>query len=184
MNRTLSLSLLLTTVLLGSACARASEEAVSSPATATEAAAATASAAAVTAEATIDPELPLAIVHKTASCGCCGVWADHLKAAGFPVEIRDTDDMHPVKQRLGVPAGKASCHTAEIGGYMVEGHIPASDIKRLLTERPTARGLVLPGMPAGSPGMEMPDGYVQPYTVELVRTDGSTEPFAQHGKGG
>lgn len=178
MNRTLSLSLLLTTVLLGSACARASEEAVSSPATAT------ATAAAVTAEATIDPELPLAIVHKTASCGCCGVWADHLKAAGFPVEIRDTDDMHPVKQRLGVPAGKASCHTAEIGGYVVEGHIPASDIKRLLKERLTARGLVLPGMPAGSPGMEMPDGYVQPYTVELVLADGSTQPFAQHGQGG
>lgn len=178
MNRTLSLSLLLTTVLLGSACARASEEAVSSSATAA------AAAAAVTAEATIDPELPLAIVHKTASCGCCGVWADHLKAAGFPVEIRDTDDMHPVKQRLGVPAGKASCHTAEIGGYVVEGHVPASDIKRLLKERPTARGLVLPGMPAGSPGMEMPDGYVQPYTVELVLADGSTEPFAQHGQGG
>ncbi|MNB63662.1 hypothetical protein D3C81_686000 [compost metagenome] len=184
MNRTLSLSLLLTTVLLGSACARASEEAVSSPATATGTAAAAASAVAVTAEATIDPELPLAIVHKTASCGCCGVWADHLKAAGFPVEIRDTDDMHPVKQRLGVPAGKASCHTAEIGGYVVEGHIPASDIKRLLKERPTARGLVLPGMPAGSPGMEMPDGYVQPYTVELVLADGGTEPFAQHGQGG
>ncbi|MCO7469777.1 DUF411 domain-containing protein [Stenotrophomonas maltophilia] len=184
MNRTLSLSLLLTTVLLGTACARASEEAVSSPATATGTAAAAASAVAVTAEATIDPELPLAIVHKTASCGCCGVWADHLKAAGLPVEIRDTDDMHPVKQRLGVPAGKASCHTAEIGGYVVEGHIPASDIKRLLKERPTARGLVLPGMPAGSPGMEMPDGYVQPYTVELVLADGSTEPFAQHGQGG
>lgn len=178
MNRILSLSLLLTPVLLATACARASEEAVSSPATAT------ASAVEATAGATIDRELPLAIVHKTASCGCCGVWADHLKAAGFAVEIRDTDDMHPVKQRLGVPAGKASCHTAEIGGYVVEGHIPASDIKRLLTERPTARGLVLPGMPAGSPGMEMPDGYVQPYTVELVRTDGSTEPFAQHGQGG
>lgn len=182
MNRTLSLSLLLTTVLLGSACARASEEAVSSPAAATETASAV--AVAVAAGPTIDPELPLAIVHKTASCGCCGVWADHLKAAGFSVEIRDTDDMHPVKRRLGVPAGKASCHTAEIGGYVVEGHVPASDIKRLLTERPTARGLVLPGMPAGSPGMEMPDGYVQPYTVELVRTDGSTEPFAQHGQGG
>jgi len=184
MNRTLSLSLLLTTVLLGTACARASEEAVSSSSPATATATTAASAVAVAAGPTIDPELPLAIVHKTASCGCCGVWADHLKAAGFPVEIRDTDDMHPVKQRLGVPAGKASCHTAEIAGYVVEGHIPAEDIKRLLEERPTARGLVLPGMPAGSPGMEMPDGYVQPYTVELVRTDGSTEPFAQHGQGG
>lgn len=180
MNRILCLSLLLTPILLATACARASEEAVSSPATAT----ATASAVEATAGATIDRELPLAIVHKTASCGCCGVWADHLKAAGFAVEIRDTDDMHPVKQRLGVPAGKASCHTAEIGGYVVEGHIPASDIKRLLKERPTARGLVLPGMPAGSPGMEMPDGHVQPYTVELVLADGSTQPFAQHGQGG
>jgi hypothetical protein len=178
MNRILSLSLLLTPVLLATACARASEEAVSSPATAT------ASAVEATAGATIDRELPLAIVHKTASCGCCGVWADHLKAAGFAVEIRDTDDMHPVKQRLGVPAGKASCHTAEIGGYVVEGHIPASDIKRLLKERPTARGLVLPGMPAGSPGMEMPDGHVQPYTVGVVVADGCTQPFAQHGLGG
>lgn len=180
MNRVLSLSLLLTPVLLAAACARASEETTSATATAT----ATASAIAVTSEATIDPELPLAVVHKTASCGCCGVWADHLKAAGFPVEIRDTDDMHPVKRRLGVPAGKASCHTAEIGGYVVEGHVPASDIKRLLKERPTARGLALPGMPAGSPGMEMPDGHVQPYTVELVLADGSTQAFAQHGQGG
>ena len=178
MNRILSLSLLLTPVLLATACARASEEAVSSPATAT------ASAVEATARATIDRELPLAIVHKTASCGCCGVWADHLKAAGFAVEIRDTDDMHPVKQRLGVPAGKASCHTAEIGGYVVEGHIPASDIKRLLKERPTVRGLVLPGMPAGSPGMEMPDGHVQPYTVELVLADGSPQPSPQPGRGG
>lgn len=178
MNRILSLSLLLTPVMLATACARASEEAVSSPATATT------SAVEATAGATIDRELPLAIVYKTASCGCCGVWADHLRAAGFAVEIRDTDDMHPVKQRLGVPAGKASCHTAEIGGYVVEGHIPASDIKRLLKERPTARGLVLPGMPAGSPGMEMPDGHVQSYTVELVLADGSTQPFAQHGQGG
>lgn len=74
--------------------------------------------------------------------------------------------MHPARQRLGVPAGKASCHTAEIGGYAVEGPVPASDIKRLLKEKPTARGLLLPGMPAGSPGMEMPDGHAQPYTVE------------------
>lgn len=112
------------------------------------------------------------------------LWVGHLKAAGFQVDVRDTEDMNPIKVRLGVPVGKASCHTAEIGGYVVEGRIPAEDLKRLLAERPAARGLVLPGMPAGSPGMEMPDGYVQPYTVELVRTDGSTEPFAQHGQGG
>ncbi len=76
----------------------------------------------------VDPALPVAIVHKTASCGCCGIWVDHLKAAGFQVDVRDTDDMNPIKVRLGVPVGKASCHTAEIGGYVVEGHIPAEDI--------------------------------------------------------
>jgi len=178
MNRTLSLGLLLGTVLATTACARAAEESSAAPV------ASEAPAPAQASPSKIDPALPVAIVHKTASCGCCGIWVDHLKAAGFQVDVRDTDDMNPIKVRLGVPVGKASCHTAEIGGYVVEGHIPAEDIKRLLAERPAARGLVLPGMPAGSPGMEMPDGYVQPYTVELVRNDGITEPFAQHRQGG
>lgn len=179
MNRSLSFGLLLGSVLATAACARAAGESAAAP---------VADRATRTADtppaAPIDPSLPVAIVHKTASCGCCGVWVDHLKAAGFQVDVRDTDDMHPIKARLGVPVGKASCHTAEIGGYVVEGHIPAADIKRLLVEQPRARGLVLPGMPAGSPGMELPDGYVQPYTVELLRTDGSTEAFARHGQGG
>ncbi|HDS1123380.1 TPA: DUF411 domain-containing protein [Stenotrophomonas maltophilia] len=179
MNRSLSLGLLLGTVLATAACARAAEDAsAASPAGQAPAAPVTAS------PASIDAALPIAVVHKTASCGCCGIWVDHLKAEGFQVEVRDTDDMNPIKVRLGVPAGKGSCHTAEIGGYVVEGHVPAEDIKRLLAERPAARGLVLPGMPAGSPGMEMPDGYVQPYTVELVRTDGSIEAFAEHGQEG
>ena len=81
----------------------------------------------------------------------------------------------------GRAAGEGSCHTAEIGGYFVEGHVPAEDIKRLLAEQPDAKGLVLPGMPAGSPGMEMPDGRTQPYTVELVARDGTTAAFAHHG---
>jgi len=85
-----------------------------------------------------------------------------------------------VKQRLGVPYGKGSCHTAEIGGYFIEGHVPAEDIKRLLAEKPNAKGLVLPGMPMGSPGMESPDGTSEPYTVELVQRDGTTNPFSQH----
>jgi hypothetical protein len=80
-----------------------------------------------------------------------------------------------------VPHGKGSCHTAEVGGYLVEGHVPAQDVKRLLAEKPDAKGLVLPGMPMGSPGMEMPDGTVQPYTVELVKPDGSTSAYAVHG---
>ena len=124
--------------------------------------------------------LPRMAVHKTPSCGCCSVWIEHMKDAGFEVDVHDMVDMGPVKERLGVPYTKGSCHTAEVGGYLIEGHIPAADIKRLLEERPDARGLVLPGMPLGSPGMEVPEGQQQPYTVELVRRDGTTEPFAQH----
>ncbi|MEO5827806.1 MAG: DUF411 domain-containing protein [Luteimonas sp.] len=131
--------------------------------------------------ATAGVSLPLVIVHKTASCGCCGLWVEHMRQAGFPVEVRNLDDVTPVKQRVGVPLGKGSCHTAEVGGYFVEGHVPADDVKRLLAEKPVAKGLVLPGMPAGSPGMETADGRVQPYVVELVGEDGSTVAFAQHG---
>ena len=127
-----------------------------------------------------DTSLPLVVVHKTPTCGCCGLWVDHVREAGFPVEVHDMDDLGPVKQRLGIPYGKGSCHTAEVDGYAIEGHVPASDIKRLLEEKPDALGLVLPGMPMGSPGMEMPDGRSQPYTVELARRDGTTEPFASH----
>ena len=131
--------------------------------------------------ATADVSLPLVIVHKTESCGCCGAWVEHMQQAGFPVEVRNLDDVTPVKQRVGVPLAKGSCHTAEVGGYFVEGHVPADDVKRLLAEKPAAKGLVLPGMPAGSPGMETPDGRVQPYIVELVGEDGTTAAFAQHG---
>lgn len=128
--------------------------------------------------------LPPALVHKSPSCGCCGLWVKHLEDSGFQVEVRNSDDVNPVKQRLGVPYGKGSCHTAEIGGYFVEGHVPAEDIKRLLAERPEAKGLVLPGMPMGSPGMESPDGTSQSYTVELVRRDGATSPFSRHRRAG
>lgn len=125
--------------------------------------------------------LPVMLVHKNASCGCCNGWIEHMRAAGFSVEPRDVDDLDPVKGRVGVPFGKGSCHTAEVGGYFVEGHVPAADIKRLLAEKPDARGLVVPGMPAGSPGMEMPDGRTQPYVVELVGRDGTPSEFARHG---
>ena len=131
--------------------------------------------------ATADVSLPLVIVHKTESCGCCGAWVEHMQQAGFPVEVRNLEDVTPVKQRVGVPLAKGSCHTAEVSGYFVEGHVPADDVKRLLAEKPAAKGLVLPGMPAGSPGMETPDGRVQPYVVELVGEDGNTTAFAQHG---
>ena len=124
--------------------------------------------------------LPMMTVHRHPSCGCCGGWVAHMRQAGFPVTVVNVQDVMAPKRRLGVPASQASCHTTEVGGYVVEGHVPAGDIKRLLRQRPAARGLVLPGMPLGSPGMEVPAGRQQPYTVELVRHDGTTEPFAQH----
>lgn len=125
--------------------------------------------------------LPTVLVHKTATCGCCKLWVKHMEQAGFRVQTRDVDDLGPVKQRLGVPYGKGSCHTAEVAGYFVEGHVPAADVKRMLSEKPAARGLTVPGMPMGSPGMEVPDGSVQPYAVELVGRDGKTRVFSRHG---
>lgn len=126
------------------------------------------------------PGMPLVTVHKNANCGCCVLWVEHLRAEGFKVEVRNEENMDPIKVALGVPASKRSCHTAKVGGYFIEGHVPASDIKSLLTKKPKAKGLVLPGMPLGSPGMETPDGRKQPYTVEIVATDGATSAFATH----
>jgi hypothetical protein len=120
-------------------------------------------------------------VSKTPTCGCCGLWVTHLEKAGFKTEVRNFDDLTPIKQRLGVPASLGSCHTAEVGGHFIEGHVPADDIKRLLRERRQGRGLTVPGMPAGSPGMEVPSGRVERYDVLFVRDDGSTEVFATHG---
>ena len=124
--------------------------------------------------------LPMVIVHKSPSCGCCGAWVEHMRSAGFEVEVRDSDDLDPIKKSLGVPADKASCHTAQVGDYFVEGHVPADDVKRLLSEHPDARGLAVPGMPAGSPGMDVPSGSEQPYTVDLVAQDGSASIYANH----
>ncbi|WP_262071219.1 DUF411 domain-containing protein [Stenotrophomonas sp. Marseille-Q5258] len=144
----------------------------------------TAAPAAADAQSAAAPVSPAGhmVVHKSASCGCCGIWVDHVRRAGFSVEVRDTDDLMTVKQRLGVPLDKAACHTAEVGPYIVEGHIPATDIQRLLRERLLARGLLLPGMPAGSPGMEVPGMPVPGYTVELLGRDGRTTPFSRHGR--
>ena len=94
------------------------------------------------------------LVHKDPGCGCCVGWVRHLEDAGFAVTAEETADLEVVRKRLGVPADLAACHTAEIAGYVIEGHVPASAIRRLLKERPDATGLAVPGMPAGSPGME------------------------------
>jgi hypothetical protein len=125
--------------------------------------------------------LPPVLVHKSPTCGCCTAWVEHMRQAGFTVAIDETPDLEPIRKALGVPAGKGSCHTAEVGGLVIEGHVPAADIKRLLADPGDARGLTVPGMPIGSPGMEAPDGRVQPYTVERIDADGSTRVFATHG---
>jgi hypothetical protein len=125
--------------------------------------------------------LPGVTVHKNESCGCCNLWVARLRDAGFHVEVHDEDNLDAVKQRVGIPYGMGSCHTAEMQGYFIEGHVPVEDIMRLLRERPDAKGLAVPGMPAGSPGMEVPSGEVQPYEVLLVNKDGSTSVYSRHG---
>jgi hypothetical protein len=122
--------------------------------------------------------LPTVTVYKSPSCGCCEKWVTHMQASGFPVVTRDSDNLAVHKARLGVPVTMGSCHTAEVDGYLVEGHVPAADVKRLLVEKPRARGLVSPGMPASAPGMDDPRKI--PYEVLLVGNDGRTATFARH----
>lgn len=122
------------------------------------------------------------LVHRSPSCGCCMKWVAHMREAGFQVDVRENERMDEFKDTAGVPEGKRSCHTAQVGDYFIEGHVPAPDILRLLADAPRARGLTVPGMPVGSPGMEVPDGSVEPYAVELVHEDGTTSEFARHGK--
>jgi hypothetical protein len=125
--------------------------------------------------------LPKVVVAKDPSCGCCAAWIDHMRAAGFMVDVVETAELNRVKQRLGVPQDLASCHSAEVGEYVVEGHVPAAEVKRLLAERPRARGLAVPGMPMGSPGMEM-DGQSDTYEVVLFGPAGRTT-FARYAGG-
>lgn len=122
--------------------------------------------------------LPLVTVTKDPSCGCCDGWLEHIEAAGFPVRVLESDDMFSLKQRLGVPGDLASCHTAEVGGYVIEGHVPAAAVKRLLAERPAGVGLAVPGMPAGSPGMDFPGVDPEPYDVFLFDASGHN-PFSR-----
>lgn len=126
-------------------------------------------------------DLPRVSVTKSPSCGCCGAWVQHMRDAGFEVEVRDVADeaLSEFKRRLGLTPEQVSCHTAQVEGYFVEGHVPADDVKRLLAERPEARGLAVPGMPAGSPGMEM-GGVRDPYDTLLIGPDGRATVFARH----
>jgi hypothetical protein len=110
------------------------------------------------------------LVHKDPNCGCCTGWVQYLKAAGFAVTVEETSDLEGIRKRLGVPADLAACHTAEVKGYVIEGHVPASAVRQLLEKRPIAVGLAVPGMPAGSPGME--GGLPQKYDVVLFGPSG------------
>lgn len=152
------------------------------PAADTHAAAFHAASGAVTQDVAVPVAsgLPTLVVHKTPTCGCCHQWVAHMQQAGFTVQTHDHDDLAGIKTEHGVPRDKQSCHTALVDGYVIEGHVPADDVKRLLAERPDIRGLTVPGMPAGSPGMEMPDGRVDAYAVEAIGKDGGTTVFARH----
>jgi hypothetical protein len=121
--------------------------------------------------------LPTVVVYKNAGCGCCGEWEKHMRAAGFRVEGHSVADVMPMKRKLGVPDALQSCHTATVDGYVLEGHVPADDVKRLLRERTKVRGLAVPGMPVGSPGME--GGPPEPYSTVAFDESGSRV-FARH----
>lgn len=132
------------------------------------------------ATALADDALPVMTVYKAPTCACCGDWVEHMRAAGFTVEVEDVADMASIKNRHGVPGELSSCHTALIGDYIVEGHVPADDVKRLLADAPDALGITAPGMPIGSPGMEVEGQPAQPFDVLSFTADGRSQVFARH----
>ena len=121
---------------------------------------------------------PTITVYKDPNCGCCKKWIEHLVRNGYRVDAKDTPGMSEIKQTLGVPDRITSCHTAVVNGYLIEGHVPAADIDRLLAQKPTIAGLAVPGMPMGSPGME--GGASQRYQVLAFDKTGKTRVFASH----
>jgi hypothetical protein len=125
---------------------------------------------------------PMVEVFKSPTCGCCAMWVKHLEAAGFTTRVTDVEDITQVKAKYGVPGRLQSCHTAVVNGYVIEGHVPAADVQRLIKERPAAVvGVAVPGMPVGSPGMEV-GATVQPYSVMTFNKQGQTTVFASYGR--
>ena len=120
-------------------------------------------------------------VFKSPSCGCCGYWVEHMRTAGFTVKVTEVNDTTSARKRLGLPDRYASCHTATVGGYVLEGHVPAAEVKRLLASKPKAIGLAVPGMPPSAPGMDVP-GRKDPYEVLLVDASGQSTVFARYPK--
>jgi len=122
---------------------------------------------------------PVLEVYKSPTCGCCGAWVDHMKANGYEVVVHEQQNLQSIKEKAGILPGQGSCHTAFIGDYVIEGHVPAADVERLLAERPDwVEGLAVAGMPLGSPGMEA-GGRIQPYQV-IAFGDGRREMFASY----
>ena len=121
---------------------------------------------------------PIITVYKDPGCGCCKSWIEHLIKHGYRVDAKDTPNMTEIKRTLGVPDGLTACHTAIVNGYLIEGHVPAADIDRLLAQKPRIAGLAVPGMPMGSPGME--GGPAQRYQVLTFDKSGKTTVFASH----
>ena len=119
-------------------------------------------------------------VYKSASCGCCAKWVDHLRESGFAPAVHDDENMDALKDDMGVPNNVRSCHTALLDRYLVEGHVPASDLRRLLADRPAVAGLAVPGMPGSTPGMAVPGQPHEPYDVVSFGRDGKTALFARH----
>jgi hypothetical protein len=117
-------------------------------------------------------------VFKSPYCECCSKWAEHMQKNGFKVITRNVEDVPAKRKSLGMPEHLGSCHTARVSGYLLEGHVPAADVQRLLKEKPKALGLAVPGMPPGSPGMDIPKS--PSYETLLVQADGSTRTFAKH----
>ena len=123
---------------------------------------------------------PTVQVYKSPTCGCCALWVKHLEQAGFTTRVTETEDVASIKKQRGVPARAQSCHTAVVDGYVLEGHVPAADVQRLLRERPAIAGLAVPGMPIGSPGMEVPGQRPQAYDVVAFDKQGQTRVYASH----
>ncbi len=119
-------------------------------------------------------------VHVSPDCSCCKAWVRHLEQSGFTPRVIEGSDLAALKRRHGVPEQAKACHTALIGGYVVEGHVPAADIRRLLAEKPQAAGIAVPDMPVGSPGMEVAGSAPQPYQTLLIDKAGATSVYARH----
>lgn len=129
----------------------------------------------------IPPAGPMPItVYKSTTCGCCTKWVDHLRANGFTTTVHDEEEMDQLKDELGVPQALRSCHTAIAGRYLIEGHVPAADIRRLLAERPKVAGLAVPGMPARTPGMAQPEDKIEDFEVVAFQRNGTTRTFARY----